>query len=444
MDKIIRNILVVCFLWISLSGLAQNDRISNDVVSYKKHEVTKGVVFDFNKEREELLTDESKFDEERTVMSGKFRLQNKKWNLLDYKQEQLFFNLEVGPYGGYGDWIDSTKVENIKADQDLYGIRTSLSVDYLYRYYYDTKNYTIFNVNAWGRYDLFKQNLNGTSIDSLGAVTTIDESETKDRFRYGINAKAGWGSGRLSPMNHLMTAHYLLEKYYPGRVFSDYEIAQFAQVIARLKHNRDYKIGYIQEKEAEELVDFIKNKLMLTSPETIGSDWQYGEFDPRYEGNRVEVGPHFSYYNREPDFLFGGYFQYDNAKYVNVNWNRNFSVGVVYNRYTKQDFEVIENTLYNRNTSRDWATADVNLGWSYFPNLKTQFDFGVRYVPGIELNNFDEIGSVSHNVIPYLAYFTQLNKRSRMKFDLSWRIADGEQFVLPGPEFSLAIYRSNY
>ena len=109
MEKVIRYILPVCLIWLTLVGSAQNDRISNEVVSYKKHEVTKGVVFDFNKEREELLTDESRFDEERTVMSGKFRIQNKRWELLDYKQEQLFFNLEVGPYGGYGDWIDSTK-----------------------------------------------------------------------------------------------------------------------------------------------------------------------------------------------------------------------------------------------------------------------------------------------------------------------------------------------
>ncbi|QIA09274.1 hypothetical protein [Draconibacterium halophilum] len=436
--------LLLIFVFTMFVAGAQEQEINNDVVSFKRSELNWGLIMGVSKETEELLSDESRFNDERTLFNGKFRLENTYWNLLDYKQERLSFRFEAGPYGGYGDWVDSSKVEYITADQDFYGVRTSANIDYNYRYYYDTKSYTVLDVSAWGRYEVFKQNLDGTSTDSLGVTTPVDGSVTKDRLRYGLNAKAGWGSGRLSPMNHLMTAHYLLEKYYPGRLFSDYEIAQFAQVIAKIKHNRDLKEGHSAEKEMEEVVDFIRSTFVLASPESMAAEWQYSEFDPRYQGSRLEIGPQFKYYNQEPDFLFGGYIQYDNAKYVNVKWNRNFSAELVYNRYTKTDKEYIDEYLVNSNVSRDWATADINLGWSYYPNLKTQFDFGMRYVPGIELNNFDEVGALSHNVIPYVAYFTQLNSKSRAKLNFAWRIADGEQFVIPGPEFSLAIYRSKY
>ncbi len=442
-DIILHILFPVLLLFAATSLWAQNE-INNDVVSFKKSETTTGIVFDINREREELLSDESRFEEERTLFNGKFRFENRRWNLLDYKQERLYLNFELGPYGGFGDIEDSTKLGNKVSDQNFYGMRTSASVDYLHRYYYDAKSYAVFNVNAWGRHDWYKQDLEGTSADSLGMVTAIDERDTHDRFRYGIRAKAGWGYGRLSPMNHLMKAHYLLEKYYPGRIFSDYEIAQLAQVIAGLKHGRDHKTGHIPEKEMTELAGFIRNKLILASPESMAGDWQFGEFDPRYEGSRIETGPHFSYYNQEPDFVYGAYFQYDKAKYVDVHWNRNLVVSVMYKRYTKQGLEINGNTLDNNNTNRDWATADVNMGWSYYPDLKSQFDFGVRYAPGIELNNFNDIGHLSHNIIPYVGYFTQLTAKSRLKLDFAWRITDGEQFVLPGPEFSLAIYKSKY
>lgn len=428
----------------SISGFTQNEEINSEVVSFKKRELNSGIVFDVTKEREELLSDEVLFEEDRNLFNGKYRFQNLFWNLQDYKQERLNLSLELGPFGGFGDLRDSTNIEDINADQNFYGLRGSANVDYLYRYYYDNKSYTFFDVNAWGRYDVYKQNIDGTSTDSLGVVSPVDESSTEDRLRYGINAKVGWGIGRLSPMNHLMTAHYLLEKYYPGRLFSDYEIAQFAQVIAEIKNNRDYKAGRILDKEMEELADFVSKTFILASPESMSAEWQFGEFEPRFEGNKFELGPQFKYYNQEPDFLYGGFMRYNNAKYMNVKWNRNFTAALVYERYTRQDWEEIEDGISNSNKSQDWAKAEIDLGWSYYSNLKSQFDFGIRYMPGVQLSSFDDFSSISHNVIPYVAYFTQLNAKSRLKLDFAWRIADGEQFILPGPEFSLSFYRSKY
>ncbi len=89
-------------------------------------------------------------------------------------------------------------------------------------------------------------------------------------------------------------------------------------------------------------------------------------------------------------------------------------------------------------------TGEINIGWSYYSTLKSQFDFGVKYVPAFEIEGFEDDGSLNHSIIPYLSYFTQLNSRSRIKMDFAWRFADSDKFVLSGPEFSLAIYRSRY
>lgn len=416
------------FLFIAISIQAQENNINNNVVSFKKKELTSGFVFDINREKEELLTDETKYEEDRNVFNGKYKLESRFWNLLDHKQEQFLSTFEIGAFGGYGDWVDSSYIENTVAEQSFYGMRTTGKLGYKYRHYYDPKTYTLVDVGGWGQYDLYKQNSKGTTIDSFGVASDFDTSENHNRFRWGIRAKAGWGFGRLSPMNHLMTADYLLRKYYPRRNFSDYEIAQFAQVIADIKHERSIKTGHNLEKEMELVSDFIKNTLMLASPEAMQAEWQFSEFEPRFQGQRYEIGPFFQYYNYEPDFIWGFYALYENSKYQNVSWNRNFSAGLRYNSYKKQD----------------WMTGEINIGWTYYAALKSQFDFGVKYVPGYEINGSDGGGGYSNNVIPYLSYFTQLNAKSRIKMDFVWRFADGDKYVLPGPEFSLAIYRSKY
>lgn len=121
---------------------------------------------------------------------------------------------------------------------------------------------------------------------------------------------------------------------------------------------------------------------------------------------------------------------------------------LTYNRYKKPDEEVAssEGGLHPvfQNSYRDWMTAEIDLGWSYYSQLRSRFNFGVKYVPGIDLNGFKDLGTLSHNFVPYLGYFSQLSSKSRIRLDFSWRIADGEQFMVSGPEFSLGIYRSSY
>jgi len=428
--KIVRFIFVGILLVISSIGLlvAQEESDYSEAFFYKKKELNTGVFFYGNGEREELRTDFSKTFDEINFTSGAFQFKNSYWNFLDYKQDFLEFVFEVGPFYGAGNWMDSSFVENIQADQTQIGVRANVSVDYSSRYYYNERNYTIVEVGGWASYGWFNQNSDGNSIDSNSVVTVFDDSSNNSKFRYGFEAKAGWGWGRLNPMNNFMLAQHILEKYYAGRIFSENEVKIIAAEIYKIKYEREIVIGHNKESEAQLVGDFLNEKMLLTHPEDLKTDWELAEFMPRLQGSRIETGPFFKYFNREPDFVYGAYIQYKNAKYKTLKWNRNFSTSVNYNRYKKHD----------------WILAEFKIGWSYFPDLKKQYDFGVKYVPGVELNNFSNVGEFNQAVVPYVGYFSQINSKSRVNFSFAYRISQDEKIMLSGPEFSLAVYWSRY
>jgi len=407
---------------------AQDKNDYSDVLFYNKKELNNGILFYGNNEREQLRTDVSKTYEETLFGTGAYQFKNSYWNYLDYKQDLLEFTFNVGPFYGAGDFADSSYIQDLEAEHSQFGLRSNVSAFYASRYYYNPKNYTIVEVNGRARFDWYKQNTQGTAVDSNGVVTTINEDVTKDKFRFGFEAKAGWGWGRLNPTNNYMMAEYILTKYYAGRVFSEEEIRKVAKEIYLIKKERDIVNGHNTETESKQVGDFLSETLFLTAPEDLQEDWEWGEFLPRMQGNRVEVGPFFRYYNQEPDFIYGGYIQYDHAKYCTINWNRDFGVGLKYNRYKKQD----------------WVNAEINLGWSYFPDLKRQISIAVKYVPGVELNDFSELGEFNHGIIPSIGYFSQINSKSRVNFTFAYRISEDEKLMLPGPEFSLSVYRSRY
>jgi len=408
--------------------MAQVENGKTDNMFYKKKELNSGLKLRGNSEREEFLTDETRNYEEITTGEANFQFSNRYWKFYDYRQERLEFNFEIGPFGGFGNWVDSSNVENINADHNLFGIRSRISIDYSNRYYYNQKNYTLVQVKGWARYDWYTQNSEGTTIDSFEVSSPYNESSTETKFRYGFEAKAGWGWGRLNPMNNFMVAQYILEKYYSGRNFSEKEIRNVADEIYNIKNRREILTGHKTELEAKMIADFLNEKMFLSTPENIESEWEMGEFLPRFNGSRVEGGPFFKYFNREPDFIYGAFIQYENAKYSNFNWNRNFSAKISYNGYKKDD----------------WVLAELNIGWSYFPNLKKQYDFGVKYVPGVSIDNDSEIGNFNHGLVPYIGYFSQINSKSRVNFTFAYRISQDEKLMLPGPEFSLSFYRSRY
>ncbi len=442
------------FIWtlvlLSFVVSAQVESENTDNLFYNKKELSFGFRLGGNSEREEFRTDETRNYEEITTGEANFQFSNRYWKFYDYMQERLEFNFEVGPFVGFGNWVDSTNVENINADHNLFGIRTAISVDYSNRYYYNQKNYTLVQVKGWARYDWYKQNSEGTTIDSFGVSLPYDESSTETKFRYGFEAKAGWGWGRLNPMNNYMLAQYILEKYYVGRNFSEEEIRNVAAEIYNIKNQREILTGHNTELEAKFISGFLNEKMLLAIPDNIETDWEMGEFLPRFNGNRVEGGPFFKYYNREPDFIYGAFIQYENEKYSSLKWNRNFGAGLKYSRYKFKGDDPfigngqIESPLNEQFEGQDWVNAVINIGWSYFSDLKRQFDFGVKYIPGVELNNFSELGEFNHGLVPYVGYFSQINSKSRVNFTFAYRISQDEKLMLPGPEFYLSFYRSRY
>ncbi|NQU51332.1 MAG: hypothetical protein HQ522_02220 [Bacteroidetes bacterium] len=426
--SIARYFIPFLLLFFTFSVCAQVEQENYEIIFYKKKELNAGLLFSGNSEREEFRTDLSKSYEEITSGAAAFQFKNSFWNYLDYKQDFLEFNFELGPFYGFGSQTDSSNVESIEADQTQIGVRGNLSAIYSSRYYYNTKNYTLVEVRGWAGYNLFKQNSEGSLIDSNEVVTNFDKSSGESKLRYGFEAKAGWGWGRLNAMNNYMLAQFILEKYYSGRLFSEKEIRQVAKEISIIKEQRDIVNGHNNEIESKIVSDFLNEKMLLTEPEDLAADWEFAEFKPRVDGIRIEFGPFFNYFNREPDFIYGTYIQYENAKYSSLKWNRNFSAGINYNRYKQQD----------------WVLAELNMGWSYFPDLKRQFDFGVKYVPGLELNDLSELGEFNHGLVPYVGYFSQINSKSRVNLTFAYRISPNDKVMFSGPEFSLSIYRSRY
>ncbi len=407
---------------------AQYNFKNSGVFLFQKNEIDWGLHYYASTEREEIRTELWREYEELATGPAKFQFKNRFWNFLDYKQERFEFNIEAGPLWGNGNWIDSSAVANIEAGHKIFGLRTNASANYASRYYYNNKNYTLVQINGWARYDLYRQNSTGISTGSDKVVSSFEEETKETKFRYGTDARAGWGIGRLNPMNYFMVADYFLKKYHNERNYSQEEITRFANEIGRIKNQRNIKTGHKADVEFEQIQEYLNKKMFLIRNENLETDWETGEFLPRFNGNRVEVGPFFKYYNREPDFIYGGYALYENAKYCRAKWNRNFSAGVNYNAYKKQD----------------WILAELGIGWSYFIKLKSQFDFGFKYVPGIALDGSEDVASINNGFIPYVGYFTQIDPKNRIDIKLAYRISEDEKLMLSGPEFSVTVYRSSY
>lgn len=419
-------LFVLIILPTKVSAQPENENSAKNY--FIKKELTTGVVFSFDANREELRTDGSYNFEKLENGALHFRWKNQNWNYLPYRQETWSYSIEAGPYFGKGDFIDSSGVEVIDAEQKRTGLRGMAHVNYSSRFYFDQKNYTIVDISAWGQFDLFRQNTEGTRIDSNQLIHNYDDKSDQSQFRYGLRAKAGWGIGRLDAVNHYMTASWLLDKYYPGRLFSEPEIFAVAREIGRIKHARDARTGHDSEIEWSRLMEFLNKELLLKKPDADASDWELTEYRPRLEGSRVEFGPFFNYFNREPDMVYGGYLKYENHNYCSLKRNRIVSANLSYNGYK----------------NHDWILLETVLGWNFYPSLRTEYGFGVKYIPGMVVDGPDNIGPVRHNFVPYMEYFSQINSKYRIETALAWRIAPNDQFMLPGPEVSVSVYRSRY
>ena len=428
--KLIFSILITLIALLQTKPVIAVDIRQNDTtaIDFHKTELNTGFIFSIFPEREELITNRSRDYQESVTGTLNFRVKRKEWTYLPYLQEYWDCSFEAGLFGADGNFIDSSASEVIRADHRFFGINGKASGSYSGRYYYDRRNFTLVSLNIWSQYDLYKKDASGTKIDSNLFAGSYSKVTGESEFRIGFQAKAGWGTGRLDNINHLVTAERFLEKYYPQRLFSKSEITMLAREIGRIKGQRSILQAHSFEKEVEQMISFLSHKLLLESPTGAIGFWKFSEFSPRFNGTRFGIGPFFNYLNYEPDFIYGGYMEFMNEKYCGVKWNRSISGEISYNRYKKMD----------------WLMLETLLGWSYYPGIKSEYSFGIRYIPGVEVQSIEKFGPWGHSFIPYIRYFSQINHRSRIDLTMSWRIASNDRFMLPGPEMSINIYRSRY
>jgi hypothetical protein len=422
------SVFFIAGMFFISTAFAQSNTDSATHFSFIKKELNTGAFFTFNTEREELRTQDYRHYEDLSKAFSGLRFENRNWIYLPHRQEKWSYSLEAGPFAGSGDYIDSSRVKHIDAVQDVTGMLGSLQGHYSGRYYIDRNHYTLVSISAWTRYEIYRQSARGTITDSTSATTVYDEKKGKTTFRNGIRAKAGWGTGRLIPVNHYATAEWLLMKYYPGRIFSEEEVEKVTRKIAGIKHQRNARTGHAAEKEWKELGEYLKKELFLTPPEGALTDWQLTEYRPRFRGSRLEAGPFFNYFNKEPDFIYGGYVNIESHRYCGLKRNRLLEAGISYNRYKKND----------------WMLLETALGWNFYPNLKTEYGIGLKYVSGMAINGSGDMGPLRHHFVPYLEYYKQLNPAYRIEASIAWSIAPVDQFMLPGPELTVSIYRSRY
>ncbi len=431
MHQLFRYIKVFYFLLILvISYTATAQEITNNQQNqiYIKQEINTGLLFKFSAEEEELLTDESFFRMKQNISSLNIMLESRNMLFLPSRQEQWGANLLIGPFLGNGEIADSSGIGFIDTNSTPAGFRGEAGLNYTSRFYWNNNTYTLLDVSGWGRYDLYKNNAEGTFIDSTFKSSPYNDNSSDSKLRYGFKAKAGWGIGRINVVNHFAVAQWLLNKYYPGRIFSSDEVNAVGNEIGRIKHQRELRNGHSTEIESEQLVKFINEKLFLEQPDGLRYDWEYSELRPRFHGSRFEGGPFFNYFNREPDFVYGGFVKYENHKYRSTGINRLIGATLTYNGYKRDD----------------WVTLEVTSGWSWYPSLKNELSFGLRYIPGMVVKDWDDLQPVNHALIPYLEFYTQMNSRYRIESSFAYRIAKKDEMVVPGPEFSVSFFRSKY
>ena len=420
--------VVAVILVFSARVSAQFNNDSIMFLNFVKKEFNTGIVAGYESGREEFRSESELFQEELENGSVSIFIERKNLFFLPFMQQLTEFRLLIGPVAGKGNIFEESATGNIVADRELAGIQGLLQGSSTNRFYFDTKNYTLVHLDAWGKYSYNSRTDQGTVTDTFGVTTPYERESEAGKLRYGFNARAGWGIGRIQPVNHYMTSGWLLEKYYPGRNFSEAEFILVAKEIARIKHQRNIRTGNLAEIEKEQLEQFLNSRLFLETPEGMVNDYMVTEYRPRYHGSRIEIGPFFSYFNREPDFVYGGFLQFENAKYCNLKWNRNLAAKLSYNSYKHHD----------------WMMLETALGWNWYPSLRTEWGFGVKYIPGLTVEDFRDYGPVRHNFIPYIEYFSQISRRYRIESTFAWRVAPTEQFMTAGPEFSVSVYRSRY
>ncbi len=107
--KGIKILFLVLLIFSGFSGFSaegfEND--STVLFPFLKKELNTGFIYRLQEEREQELTDNSKFLEELITNSLLFRWSNRKWKYLVFRQEDWNYTFEAGPFLGSGTFTDS-------------------------------------------------------------------------------------------------------------------------------------------------------------------------------------------------------------------------------------------------------------------------------------------------------------------------------------------------
>lgn len=415
-----------------LAALASNQFIPDKVSSLRfyKTELNSGFSFYKNDTRESFITDLSNFTENRSNYGADYFYSLNWFGLDNKKQEISKILIGIGPVYATGNSTFSEQLIARSADNRIFGATLSGKIDFSGRYYYEGNSYALVEAAGFGKIEKLQINSKGyeANLVSSAQATRFEENFLDNRLRYGIKTKAGWGIGQPEVANHLMEAEYILNSFYKGRLFSPGEKNELADKIGRIKNSRKLQAAHNTEKEAEEVARFLNSNLLLTIPGELVETWKYGEFSPRFDGNRFEVGPFFNYFNREPDFVYGGFLGFESDKYLNFRWSRLFKAELSYNRYK----------------TRDWLQLETVFQFDFYQNLRSKFSLGLKYIPVLEVKDTRQNTSFQNVFIPTIGYFSQLNEKTRMELALVYNITNQNDYFIQGPEFSLSIYRSRY
>jgi hypothetical protein len=425
-------IIIAAFILVSVRCFPAEQIIRDTLTSngLLKTEINYGFKFFRNNSREALKTEYTEYSENRATYNADYFYSINHWNLTEPKHEMINAFLGVGPLYSDGTSIRKETIYKTSFNNRIYGMNLFGEISYSGRFYSGTRSYGLVEVNGFGLFEKIKKRSNGTKADLLSSALPVEVQEEylDNRFRYGLNTRAGWGIGKPEVVNYRMVAEYILDKYYPEQLFSETEKQKVAGAIGRIKNARSLNNQHNTDKETAQLGHFINSQMLLTIPENLKETWLFGEFSPRYDGSRFDAGPFFNYYNREPDFIYGGFVNYENNKYQNFHWNRYFKTELSYNIYK----------------IRNWFRWETSLAFDYYKNLRSKFSIELKYVPVLVFNSFNDIGPFSHVLIPSLEYYTELNEKLRINVAFSYNLTGDNDFYMKGPEFSLAFYRSRY
>jgi hypothetical protein len=408
----------------------QSGDTPSEVYRFVKTELNSGLQFNRKNLRESSLTESGSYFENRENYATELFYSLNSWRFDDLKQETGRVILGIGPQWATGQSELNHPTLIKTADNSMFGAVVSGEINYSGRYYYGDNQYAVVVVDGTGSFESLKINSKGFSSNPMSSAfaTPFEEEYTDNRFRYTLHAKAGWGLGWMEIVNHRMVAEYLLKDFYKDKLFTPEEKVAMTEKVAQIKNFRKLRTPSSLKKEAEELGEFLNNRFLLTIPENLEMFWKYSEFAPRFDGNRLEAGPFFSYFNREPDFVYGGFLKFDSGKYHSLKWSRHFKSELTYNRYK----------------TRDWIKLETSLIFDYYCQLRTKFSFGLKYTPIVETSNDYDRTPFQNVFTPLVGFFTQLSRSLRMEGAFMYNITNKNNYFIKGPEFSLSVFRSRY